>query len=58
MYTSALAREETRGMHRRLDAGKPDAAWRHRLFVGGLDELWTAPDPVAPFTGIDVTAAA
>jgi len=58
MYTSALAREESRGMHKRLDAGKPDAAQRRRLFVGGLDELWTAPDPVAPYTGIDVTVAA
>lgn len=58
MYTSALAREESRGMHKRLDIAKPDASLRHRLFVGGLSDLWTAPDPVAPYTGIDVTVAA
>ncbi|GAA1876707.1 FAD-binding protein [Pseudonocardia ailaonensis] len=58
MYTSALSREESRGMHKRLDAAGQDVRYRHRLLVGGLDELWTAPDPVAPVTGVDTTAAA
>jgi succinate dehydrogenase/fumarate reductase flavoprotein subunit len=48
MYTAALAREETRGMHKREDRPAQDASLRHRLLVGGLDEIWTRPDEVAP----------
>jgi succinate dehydrogenase/fumarate reductase flavoprotein subunit len=48
MYTAALARTESRGMHRRADHPDIDPAQHHRLLVGGLDELWTRPDPVAP----------
>jgi succinate dehydrogenase/fumarate reductase flavoprotein subunit len=57
MYTSALARSESRGMHKRLDAAAADPLQRRRLLVGGLDELWTAPDPVAPHTGLETVAA-
>jgi succinate dehydrogenase/fumarate reductase flavoprotein subunit len=58
MYTSALARTETRGMHKRVDVdAKSDPAQRRRLLVGGLDELWTRPDPVAPRTGLESVAA-
>ncbi|WP_378733715.1 FAD-binding protein [Nocardia brasiliensis] len=41
---SALARTETRGMHRRTD--HPGAAddWRVRLMSGGLDNVWVRPD--------------
>jgi succinate dehydrogenase/fumarate reductase flavoprotein subunit len=57
MYTAALARPESRGMHKRLDHRDPDPAYRHRLLTGGLDELWTAPDPVRPHTPLDLVAA-
>ncbi|MFI9509275.1 FAD-binding protein [Nocardia sp. NPDC052566] len=41
---SALARTETRGMHRRTD--HPGAAddWRVRLMSGGLDSVWVRQD--------------
>jgi succinate dehydrogenase/fumarate reductase flavoprotein subunit len=57
MYTAALARPETRGMHKRLDHPDTDPGRRHRLLVGGLDELWTAPDPVRPRTPLDLAVA-
>ncbi|MET7771227.1 FAD-binding protein [Nocardia sp. NPDC005366] len=37
---SALARPETRGMHRRTDHPGVAADWRVRLTSGGLDEVW------------------
>ena len=57
MYTAALARPETRGMHKRLDHPGTDPALRHRLVVGGLDELWSSPDPVRPHTPLDLAVA-
>jgi len=57
MYTAALARTETRGMHKRLDHPAADPARRHRLLVGGLDDLWTAADPVRPHTPLDLAVA-
>jgi succinate dehydrogenase/fumarate reductase flavoprotein subunit len=57
MYAAALARSESRGMHRRLDRPGADPAQRHRLTVGGLDRLWTAPDPVLPHTPLDLAVA-
>lgn len=45
---ASLARTETRGLHRREDLPHPDHRWAHRLLVGGLDDVWTAADPVAP----------
>jgi succinate dehydrogenase/fumarate reductase flavoprotein subunit len=43
MYRSALARQETRGMHKREDFPQQDPAQRHYLAVGGLDEIWIRP---------------
>ncbi|MGH3583893.1 MAG: pyridine nucleotide-disulfide oxidoreductase, partial [Mycobacterium sp.] len=45
---SSLARAESRGLHRREDASDSVERFEHRILVGGLDEVWTAPDPVAP----------
>ncbi|MBW8486622.1 FAD-dependent oxidoreductase [Actinomadura parmotrematis] len=47
MYNAALARTETRGMHKRQDFPDLDPAQHHRLLTGGLDEVWTAPEPAA-----------
>lgn len=41
MYRSALARTETRGMHRRSDYTTLDPQQRHRIISGGLNEPWT-----------------
>jgi succinate dehydrogenase/fumarate reductase flavoprotein subunit len=57
MYHAALARTESRGMHKRLDHPESDPARRQRLLVGGLDEVWTAPDPVLPHTPLDLALA-
>jgi succinate dehydrogenase/fumarate reductase flavoprotein subunit len=46
MYHAALQRNETRGMHKRTDHPTLDPAQRHRLRSGGLDEIWTRPEPV------------
>ncbi|PXX64286.1 succinate dehydrogenase/fumarate reductase flavoprotein subunit [Nocardia tenerifensis] len=46
MYTAALARTESRGMARREEFPDIDPAQHHRLITGGLDEVWTAPEPV------------
>jgi succinate dehydrogenase/fumarate reductase flavoprotein subunit len=46
MYHAALRRTETRGMHKRLDHPQSDPAQHYRLLTGGLDELWTRPDPL------------
>lgn len=45
---ASLARPETRGLHRREDLPDSDHRYEHRILVGGLDKVWTTPDPVAP----------
>ncbi|HWE75371.1 MAG TPA: FAD-binding protein [Stellaceae bacterium] len=42
MYRSALARSETRGMHKREDFPRQDVNQRHYLACGGLDEVWVS----------------
>ncbi|GHD20838.1 FAD-dependent oxidoreductase [Tianweitania populi] len=42
MYRSALARTESRGMHKREDYPGRDEAQRHHIIAGGLDEVWTS----------------
>jgi succinate dehydrogenase/fumarate reductase flavoprotein subunit len=47
MYRSALARFESRGLHRRDDAPSTDPGLAHRIVTGGLDEvLVRAEEPV------------
>lgn len=58
MYTSALARTESRGMARRQDHPQLDPAQWHRLTVGGLDELWTRPEPTRVDSDRRLTAVA
>ncbi len=57
MYRSALARTESRGMHRREDHAKPDEGQRHLLTVGGLDEVWVAARPASPLPAARELAA-
>lgn len=45
---ASLARPETRGLHRREDLPESNRRFEHRILVGGLDDVWTTPDPVAP----------
>lgn len=40
-YRSALARTESRGMHKRIDKPNRDPLQQHRLITGGLDSVWT-----------------
>jgi succinate dehydrogenase/fumarate reductase flavoprotein subunit len=44
---AALAREETRGMHVRVDAPNLSPGGARRLLVGGLDHIWTRHDTSA-----------
>lgn len=45
MYQAALARPESRAMHRRDDAPRTDPGYGRRLLCGGLDRVWTAFEP-------------
>ena len=45
MYRSALARTESRGMHRRLDHTSIDPRQRHAFASRGLDEVWVRALP-------------
>ncbi|MFI5953340.1 FAD-binding protein [Cryptosporangium sp. NPDC051539] len=45
-YAAALARTESRGVHRRADHRAPDPAQAHRVLVGGLDTVWSRPEAV------------
>ncbi|WP_433237284.1 FAD-dependent oxidoreductase [Actinomadura nitritigenes] len=44
-YRAALAREESRGLHR-LEGLPTLPRFEHRLLTGGLDDPWTAAEPL------------
>ena len=44
MFTSVLARTESRGMARREEFPSQDPAQRHRLTAGGLGRVWVRPE--------------
>ncbi len=50
MYRSALARPETRGMHKRLDHPEIDGGQRHHIITGGLDEVFVGTAPIVETT--------
>ncbi|MWC30663.1 FAD-dependent oxidoreductase [Paenibacillus sp. MMS18-CY102] len=47
MYNSALARTETRGMHKRDDFPTQDNNQHNRLISGGLDHVWVKSEEIA-----------
>lgn len=44
MYTAALARRETRGMHTLLEYPNPNSSLQHRLTVCGVDRIQVYPE--------------
>lgn len=56
MYRSALARPESRGMHKRDDHPARDPSQRHHITSGGLDEAWATPRAAAPLQEEGVAA--
>ncbi|BCL33862.1 FAD-dependent oxidoreductase [Nostoc sp. MS1] len=46
MYNSGLQRQETRGMHKRMDYLQKDPNQQYRLLSGGLDKIWVKPESV------------
>ncbi|MCF2145191.1 FAD-binding protein [Desmonostoc muscorum LEGE 12446] len=46
MYSSAIERKETRGMHKHLDYPEQDPNQQHYLISGGLDQVWVKTQPL------------
>jgi succinate dehydrogenase/fumarate reductase flavoprotein subunit len=44
ILAAALTRDESRGMHMRIDRPGTDPAQQSRLLVAGLDRVWTRPE--------------
>ena len=47
VIASALARDESRGMHMRIDRPGADPRQEKRLLMGGIDRVWTGFEPAA-----------
>ncbi|GGG74067.1 FAD-dependent oxidoreductase [Paenibacillus radicis (ex Gao et al. 2016)] len=56
MYASALARPETRGMHKRTDYPDIDPNQHYRLLAGGIDDVWVKPEPQPALPAAEVHA--
>ena len=56
MYRSALARTESRGMHKREDHPRLDDAQRHHLVTAGLDEIQVRRRPAAEYARQEIAA--
>ncbi len=54
MYSSALARTESRGMHKHLDYPELDTSQHHYLTSGGLDEIWVRPRSLNNTTPVEI----
>ncbi|MEH1841299.1 MAG: FAD-binding protein [Nostoc sp.] len=46
MYSSAIERKETRGMHKHQDYPEQDANQQHHLISGGLNRVWVKSQPL------------
>lgn len=57
MYSSALQRRETRGMHKHQDHPETDPNQQHYLTSGGLDQVWVRPQPLGATSAAPLTAA-
>lgn len=44
MYSSAIERKETRGMHKRLDYKEQNPDFHYRILTGGIDDIWVKKD--------------
>jgi succinate dehydrogenase/fumarate reductase flavoprotein subunit len=56
MYRSALARTESRGMHKREDHPRLDDAQHHHLVSSGLDEIEISVRPAAEHAQEEIAA--
>lgn len=56
IHTAALARTETRAMHRMEEYPDTDPAQRHRLKVSGIEDIVVTPDAIPTQTVLDKTA--
>ncbi|RCJ20027.1 pyridine nucleotide-disulfide oxidoreductase [Nostoc sp. ATCC 43529] len=54
MYSSAIERKETRGMHKHLDYPEQDPNQQHYLISGGLDRVWVKTQPLNTTTKAEI----
>ena len=54
MYSSALERKETRGMHKHLDYPEQDVNQQHYLISSGLDQVWVKAEKIKKLEAVGV----